>query len=192
MGGSLTVSEIVAARDYALAEAARPAFGNTGLWFTVAFAILATVSGLIASVFAVSRMLAMLTKMKLVPHRHFGLPGNMQQHILVYTIVLAMLLTIFFDLGRIASLGAILYIIVDLSIQWGVFRHLRQEIKANGFVLVAAMVMDVVVLSAFLVIKARTDMLVIYAAMVGLVLVFLGERLFLNYRHSSSDASSSN
>jgi amino acid transporter len=192
VGSSLTVSEIVAARDYALAEAARPAFGNTGLWFTVAFAILATVSGLIASVFAVSRMLAMLTKMKLVPHRHFGLPGNMQQHVLVYTIVLAMLLTIFFDLGRIASLGAILYIIVDLSIQWGVFRHLRQEIKANGFVLVAAMVMDVVVLSAFLVIKARTDMLVIYAAMVGLVLVFLGERLFLNYRRSSSDAPSSN
>jgi amino acid transporter len=192
VGSSLTVSEIVAARDYALAEAARPAFGNTGLWFTVAFAILATVSGLIASVFAVSRMLAMLTKMKLVPHRHFGLPGNMQQHVLVYTIVLAMLLTIFFDLGRIASLGAILYIIVDLSIQWGVFRHLRQEIKANGFVLVAAMVMDVVVLSAFLVIKARTDMLVIYSAMVGLVLVFLGERLFLNYRRSSSDAPSSN
>ena len=39
-------------------------------------AIIATVSGVIASVFAVSRMLAMLTDMKLVPHSHFGMPGD--------------------------------------------------------------------------------------------------------------------
>ena len=71
VGGNLSISEIVQAKDYALAEAARPAYGQWGLWLTVGFAIVATVSGLIASVFAVSRMLAMLTDMKLVPHSHF-------------------------------------------------------------------------------------------------------------------------
>ena len=30
------------AKDYSLAEAARPAFGQFGLWFTVAIAIIAT------------------------------------------------------------------------------------------------------------------------------------------------------
>ena len=179
IGGNLTVDEIVAARDYALAEAARPAFGNAGLWFTVVFAVVATVSGVIASVFAVSRMLAMLTEMKLVPHRHFGMPGSIQKHTLVYTIVIAMLLTVFFDLSRIAALGAIFYIIMDIMIHWGVLRHLRDEVDASPVILWTAILLDVIVLVALLVVKAQTDMLVIWAALIGLVVIFAGEQLFL-------------
>jgi amino acid transporter len=103
VASNLGLTEIIQAKDFALAQAARPAFGDYGLWFTVALAIIATISGVIASVFAVSRMLAMLTDMKLVPHSHFGMPGTIQKHTLVYTIVIAMCLTVFFDLGRIAS-----------------------------------------------------------------------------------------
>lgn len=179
VGGSLTLDEIVTARDYALAEAAKPAFGIYGVWFTVAFAIIATVSGVIASVFAVSRMLAMLTDMKLVPHRHFGMPGDIQKHTLVYTIVAAMVLTVFFDLSRIASLGAVFYIVMDIVIHWGVLRHLRNEVGANPVILVTAIILDVVVLAALLMIKAQTDMLVIYASIIGMVIIFAGERLFL-------------
>lgn len=180
VGSSLGIDEIVRAKDYALAEAARPAFGDYGLWFTVVFAIIATVSGVIASVFAVSRMLAMLTDMKLVPHRHFGMPGSIQKHTLVYTIVIAMLLTVFFDLSRIASLGAIFYLIMDIAVHWGVFRYIREEVNARSSILITAIVLDVVVLLAFLVVKAQTDMLVIYASITGLVLIFVGERLFLS------------
>jgi amino acid transporter len=186
VGGNLTIDEIIKAKDYALAEAARPAFGQYGLWFTVGFAIVATISGVIASVFAVSRMLAMLTDMKLVPHSHFGMPGSIQKHTLVYTIVIAMLLTVFFDLSRIASLGAIFYIVMDIAIHWGIFRHLRKEIEANSFILITAMVMDVVVLGALLVVKAQSDMLVIYASLIGLVIVFAGERLFIHRVASNS------
>lgn len=185
VGGNLTIDEIVQAKDYALAEAARPAYGQYGLWITVGFAIVATVSGVIASVFAVSRMLAMLTDMKLVPHSHFGMPGDIQKHTLVYTIVLAMLLTVFFDLSRIASLGAIFYIIMDIAIHWGVFRHLRKEINANAFILITAIILDVVVLGAFLIVKAQSDMLVIYVSLAGMAIIFAGERLFL--RHYSKE-----
>ncbi len=185
VGGNLTIDEIVQAKDYALAEAARPAYGQYGLWITVGFAIVATVSGVIASVFAVSRMLAMLTDMKLVPHSHFGMPGDIQKHTLVYTIVLAMLLTVFFDLSRIASLGAIFYIIMDIAIHWGVFRYLRKEIKANAFILITAIILDVVVLGAFLIVKAQSDMLVIYVSLAGMAIIFAGERLFL--RHYSKE-----
>lgn len=182
VAGNLTVDEIVAARDYSLAEASRPAYGDLGLRVTVIFAIVATVSGVIASVFAVSRMLAMLTDMKLVPHSHFGMPGSIQKHTLVYTIVLAILLTIFFDLGRIASLGAIFYLLMDIAIHWGIFRYVRKEIGANGAILVTAMVMDVVVLIAFLWVKLLSDVLVIYASIVGIVLILAGERWFLSNR----------
>jgi len=187
VGANLSIEEIVNAKDYSLAEASRPAFGDYGLWFTVGFAIVATVSGVIASVFAVSRMLAMLTDMNLVPHRHFGMPGSIQKHTLVYTIIIAMLLTVFFDLSRIASLGAIFYIIMDIAIHWGVLRHLRKEVKANAAILITAIILDVIVLGAFLWVKAQSDMLVIWASLVGLALIFAGERIFIHqYQNEES------
>jgi len=185
VGANLSIQEIVSARDYALAEAARPAFGSSGLLFTVVFAIVATASGVVASVFAVSRMLAMVTEMKLVPHSHFGMPGSIQKHTLVYTIVIAMVLTVFFDLGRIAALGAILYIVMDIAVHWGVFRHLRKKIAANSVVLILAMVFDVVVLAALLIIKAQSDALVIYAAAVSIAVVFTGEKVFLRGKRAT-------
>ncbi|MCF6196262.1 MAG: APC family permease [Emcibacter sp.] len=181
VAANLSLPDIIKAKNFALAEAARPTFGDLGLWFTVLLAIVATVSGLIASAFAVSRMLAMLTDMKLVPHRHFGMPGNIQTHTLVYTIALAMFLAVFFDLSRIASLGVVFYIVMDIIVQWGVFRYLRKEIKANSLVLLIAIGMDIVVLGAFLMIKAQTDMLVIYVSIIIMALVFAGERLFLRW-----------
>tara|TARA_R110002110_G_scaffold166675_1_gene367477 strand:- start:39319 stop:40572 length:1254 start_codon:yes stop_codon:yes gene_type:complete len=179
VGSSLTVEEIIKARDYALAEASRPAYGQYGLWVTVGFAIVATVSGVIASVFAVSRMLAMLTDMKLVPHRHFGMPGDVQTHTLVYTIVLAMALTIVFDLSRIASLGAIFYILMDMAIHWGVLTRLRDEVDASAAVLMTALLLDAVVLAAFIWVKAANDSLVIWASVIGLAAIIVGERWFL-------------
>jgi amino acid transporter len=179
VGANLTLREIIEARDFALAQAARPALGDFGLWFTVVLAIIATASGLIASVFAVSRMLTMLTNMKLIPHSHFGMQGPLQSHLLVYTVVIAMLLTIFFDLSRIAALGAIFYLIMDIAIHWGVFRYLRREVRANPVILIVAIVFDIVVLGAFLAIKVETDILIVVVALIGLVVIFAGEWLFL-------------
>ncbi|MCC5880286.1 MAG: APC family permease [Idiomarina sp.] len=182
VGANLSIDQIVEAKDYALAEAARPAYGNVGLWITVGFAIVATVSGVIASAFAVSRMLAMLTDMKLVPHSHFGMPGSIQKHTLVYTIVMAMFLAAFFDLSRIASLGIIFYLIMDIGIHWGVLRHLRSEINAKASILVTAIILDVVVLAAFLWNKWNNDPLVIWASLLGIIIITVGEVLFLRPR----------
>ncbi|ADR22081.1 amino acid permease [Marivirga tractuosa] len=186
---NLSVPKIIEAKDYSLAEAARPAFGKYGLWFTVGIAIIATVSSVLANVFAISRMTTMLTEMKLIPHKHFGMPGNLQQHMLTYTIVIAIALTIFFDLSRIASLGAIFYLIMDIIIQWGVFKHLRKEIKANGAILLATIVLDVVVLAAFIWMKAQSDMLLIIVSAVLLTLIIAGEKWFLKMRKFKVESS---
>jgi hypothetical protein len=127
--------------------------------------------------------------MKLIPHKHFGMPGNLQQHMLTYTIVIAITLTIFFDLSRIASLGAIFYLIMDIIIQWGVFKHLRKEIKANGAILLATIVLDVVVLIAFIWMKAQSDMLLIIVSTVLLTLIISGEKWFLKMRKFKEESS---
>ncbi|MCG6157520.1 APC family permease [Rubinisphaera margarita] len=191
VAGNLSISEIIEARDYALAEAARPAFGTYGTWFTVGLAIVATISGLIASTFAVSRMLAMLSEMNLVPHSHFGMPGSVQKHTLVYTVVFAVVLTVLFDLSRIASLGAIFYIVMDIAVHWGILRHLRKEVGAQTWVLVTAIVLDVAILAAFIGIKATSDTLVLWVAGGGMLVIFVGERWFLRWKDDDEQDESS-
>ncbi len=188
VAGNLTVPQIIESRDYALAEAARPAFGRWGTYFTVGLAIVATISGLIASTFAVSRMLAMLSEMKLVPHRHFGMPGSIQKHTLVYTVVFAITLTILFDLSRIASLGAIFYIVMDMAVHWGVLRHVREDVGATRWVPVTAIGLDAIILVAFLWMKATNDVLVIWVAFAGMVIIFAGEKLFLSWENDTEDS----
>lgn len=179
VGSSLSVKEIVASRDFSLAAAAKPALGDWGFYFTIALAMVATSSGVIASVFAVSRMLTMLTEMKLIPHSHFGMSGPIRGHLLVYTVVIAGALTILFDLGRIAALGAFFYLVMDMLVHWGVLRHVRREVGARAWVLLCALGFDALVLTALCIVKLRTDpMIVIYAA-VGIAVVFVAERFWL-------------
>ena len=179
VGANLSIDEIIKAKDYSLAEASRPAFGQYGAWFTIAFAIIATSSGVVASVFAVSRMLSMLTSMQLVPHRHFSLPGDIRRHSLIYTLAIAIFLTIFFDLSRIASIGVVFYLVMDIFIHWGVFKHLRDEVHAKAWVLVSAIILDIVVLFSFLWVKAKSDIFIVWVSVAGLLIVFAAEKWFL-------------
>ncbi len=179
VGSSLTIPEITAARDYSLSAAAEPALGAWGFYFTIAIALAATASGVIASVFAVTRMLTMLTDMKMIPHSHFGMSGGIRSHILIYTVVIAGALAVLFDLSRIATLGAFFYLIMDMLVHWGVFRNLRHEIGAKASILLAALSADAIVLAAFTTAKLRSDPAIVGYALLGIVAVFAGETLYL-------------
>ena len=179
VASNLSLSEIIETRDYSLAAAARPVFGEYGVWFTVAIAMTATAGGILASIFAVSRMLAMLTEMHLVPHSHLGMPGSIQKHTLVYTVVLGLFLTAFFDLSRIAALGIVFYLIMDIAIHWGVLRYLLDDIKAKSWIPVTAIILDLFVLSGFVWVKMNSDPYVIGVAVFVMILIAAGEHLYL-------------
>tara|TARA_R100000388_G_C7235866_1_gene157776 strand:- start:795 stop:1808 length:1014 start_codon:yes stop_codon:yes gene_type:complete len=179
VASNLSLAEIIKTQDYSLAAAARPALGEYGVWFTVAIAMMATAGGILASIFAVSRMLAMLTEMKLVPHRHFGMPGSIQKHTLVYTVVLGLILTAFFDLSRIAALGIVFYLIMDIAIHWGVLRYLREDINANRWVPTTAIILDLLALGGFVWVKLNTDPFVIGVAVVTMIIIAVAEQIFL-------------
>ncbi len=188
VGSSLTLSEISEAQDFSLAEAARPAFGDVGVWLTVALAIIATASGLIASVFAVSRMLAMLTEMKMIPHSHFGMPGKIKDHTLVYTVVIAGILAVFFDLSRIASLGVFFYLVMDILIHWGVRKNMRDDIGARGWVMLTAIILDLGVLTAFTIMKLQSDPWIVAIALIGIAIVFAFVHGYLRFRDDDGEA----
>ncbi|HHC80995.1 MAG TPA: APC family permease [Flavobacteriia bacterium] len=177
VAGGLSIKEIIVAKDYALAAAAKPIFGEWGSVLTIFLAIIATVSGVIASVYSASRMLGMLSNMKQVPN--LNRIKKLKNPSLIFTVALAMLLTILFDLTRIASIGAIFYLIMDIAIHWGLFKHLKKEVKFNPIIPLIAIIMDLVVLTAFVYLKFINDPFVLIVAAIGIILIFLSQFLFM-------------
>lgn len=184
VAGALSVDEIIIAKDYALAAAAKPIFGDWGSIFTIFLAIIATVSGVIASVYSAARMLGMLGRMKQVPG--LNKVKNQNKFALIFTVSLAIILTILFDLTRIASIGAIFYLIMDIAIHWGLFRLLKNKVKFNPIIPIIAIIMDVVILGAFLYLKYITDPFVIIVATIGIIIIFLFQYLFMK-SHTDED-----
>jgi amino acid transporter len=175
VASSLSVEEIVVAKDYALAAAAKPIFGEWGLYLTVALAIVATVSGVIASIYSASRMLAMLSNMKQLPRLYQGVSNPA----LILTVVFAITLTVLFDLTRIASIGAIFYLVMDIAIHWGLLRHLLKDAKAKPLIPICAILLDVVILGAFIRLRLADDPLVVVVALVGFAAILIAQRLFM-------------
>ncbi len=181
---SLSVPQIIESRDYALAQAAEPLFGAWGVGLTIALAVVATLSGLLASIYSVSRLYAMLQEMKQAP----GLPGKVHHQPLLITAGLAILVTVFFDLSQIASLGALLYISMDIAVHLGVIRHLYQDIGARRWVPAVAITLDGVVLAAFIVVKAGQDLLTLSVAATLSLTIFVAQWWAVRRRDQSAGA----
>ena len=94
-------------------------------------------------------------------------------------VVAAGLLAAFFDLSRIAAMGAIFYLNMDIIMHWGVYRDLHEDVNANRAVLLTAILLDLVVLSAFLIMKVASDPMIIAISLGGIVLIFGFEKLYL-------------
>ncbi|MHA7282513.1 APC family permease [Arthrobacter sp. TMS2-4] len=181
--GSLTVPEIVAARDYALAEAAEPAFGAWGVRLTVIIAIIATLSGLIASLFSVSKLYDMLHDMGQAP----GLPRHTTHQSLLITAGLAILMAAFFDLSQIASLGAILYLTMDIAIHWGIIRHLGHDIQVKPWIPAIAIILDLAVLIPFLFLKVQSDPLTLIITAATVIILVTTQWFMVHLREDSKN-----
>jgi len=109
-----------------------------------------------------------------------GMTGPIQRHTLVYTVVVASGLAVFFDLGRIASLGAFFYLVMDMVVHWGVWRFRREDIGARSPILIAALCFDAIVLTAFTAMKLQSDPMIVILAGAGIFTVFFFERSYLS------------
>jgi amino acid transporter len=104
--GNLHVDEIVAAKDYALAQAAKPFLGTLGFRLIALGAVFSTASAINATLFGsanVSYMLAKDGQLPAVFSRHIWQGGTGG---LVITAVLVLVFTVFFDLSGVAMMGS--------------------------------------------------------------------------------------
>ncbi|MDJ0336675.1 APC family permease [Cryobacterium sp. PH31-O1] len=178
VASSIGAEGVVKARDYALAQAAEPLFGSWGVGITVAIAVVATLSGLLASLYSVSRLYGMLQSMRQAP----SLPKKILHQPMIITAGLAILATAFLDLSQIASMGAFLYLAMDISVQWAVIRHLRSKIQANPWVPALTIMLDLAILVPFTVLKVQNDPLTAIVAVVVAAAIVTAQILVVRAR----------
>ena len=126
--GNLSLETIIKDKDFALAEAVKPAFGVWGFKIMAATALLATASAINATLYAVTQISYSLAK-------EGDLPEVYEYHVfhntegLVISALLIVPMVLFFNLGEIAAIAAIAVLLIQGFTHIG---HLFKRVETGG------------------------------------------------------------
>jgi amino acid transporter len=146
--GTLTVDEVVSSGGTALAVAAEPVLGAAGYWLMTVTALFATAGATNSGLYPATGLAEqMATVGQFPPAMGRRVGGRASMGILV-TAAAATILSLFFDLNAIASIGSAVALVVFTLVTYGHVR-IRHETGARTWLLVLAEVTTVVVLLSF-------------------------------------------
>jgi amino acid transporter len=173
--GDLPVTKIVAARDYALSEAARSFSGQTGFSLIAVAALLSTASAINATFYGTARLSVSIA--------HAGqLPAFLKQKVwgkpvvgLLMTAALTLIVSNAFDLTSISTLGSAGFLLIFTAVNVANVRHARKT-KSHRWISVAGAVACLVALGALCWQTATTqpEKLWVLVAMIGLAVLIEG------------------
>lgn len=173
--GNLPASRVIAARDYALAEAARPVFGDGGFRIVAIAALFSTASAINAALYAITNVTYQLAKEGELPAA-FRRPIGHSREGLVISSVLILFLAVFFDLSEIAVIGSVSILIVHLVVHVGHLRLLH-ETGANIVMVGLAVLANLAAIVLSVIYLSRSDpRLLLYIAgffIVALIVEFI-------------------
>jgi amino acid transporter len=137
--GNLSVDKIVAAKDYALAEAAKPFLGQAGFAFIAVAAMLSTASAINATLYGAARVSYSIA-------RDGELPAELDRKVwgepiegLLITSALTLLVANFFDLTSISTLGSAGFLIIFGAVNIANARRARDTHSHAAISVVAAL-----------------------------------------------------
>jgi amino acid transporter len=114
--GNLSVDKIVSAKDYALAEAAKPFLGNIGFTLIAIAALLSTASAINATLYGAARLSYIIAQ-------DGELPALLEKKIwhepligLLITTILTLLVANFFDLASISTVGSAGFLLIFAAV----------------------------------------------------------------------------
>ncbi len=134
--GNLSLDEIIKSQDFALAEAAKPAFGELGFKVIAATALLATASAINATLYATTQISYDLAKEGELPEIYErNIFHNTEGLVISALLIVPMIL--FMDLGTIASIAAVTVLLIQGFTHTGHLFRLK-ETQANPFIVFLA------------------------------------------------------
>jgi amino acid transporter len=124
--GSLSDYEIERARDYALAEAARPSLGEFGFRLIAIAALFSTASAINATLFGAANVCYMIARDGELPSGLSRTEWKQATGGLLLTTVLVVLVTLSFDLSGIAMMGSAAFLLIYAAVNAGHLNVLAQ------------------------------------------------------------------
>lgn len=166
--GNLPVERVIAAKDFALAEAALPIFGQVGFTVVAITALIATASAINANLYAVTNVTYQLAKDGELP-AEFGKPIGHSREGLIISGLLIIVLSLLFDLSEIAAIGSISILFVHTVTHIGHLKIIAETAGSVTLVTMAALLSFVAMMLALIYIT-KTSPYVVYI-LVGFVLI---------------------
>ena len=123
--GSLPIDKIVSAKDYALAEAAKPFMGQFGFTLISIAAMLSTASAINATIYGTARISYTVAKAGELPAALEKKVWNQPEGLLVISI-LTLIIANLFDLSNISTMGSAGFLIIFAAVNWANVRLYRQ------------------------------------------------------------------
>jgi len=139
--GSLSTEQLVAAKEYALAVAAKPALGHAGTVLVGLAALLATSSAINATMFGAARMMAEMTRSHKMPCA-FSFRNRVEVPWLAVVVltVLAVALAMFGGLELIAAFSSMTFLLVSIGITIANFT-LREATKSKAILILPGLIL---------------------------------------------------
>jgi len=135
--GNLSVEQVIASKDFALAQAALPIFGQIGFTIVAITALIATASAINANLYAVTNITYQLAKNGELPAK-FGEPVLHSKKGLIISGVLIITLSLLFDLSEIAAIGSISILFVHTVTHIGHLKIIKKTGASVTMVCIAA------------------------------------------------------
>ena len=136
--GNLPLSEVIKAKDYALAEAAQPIFGDIGFKVMAATALLATASAINATLYAATEIGYTLAKEGNLPKAYtYNVHQSFEGLIISGLLIVPMIL--FLDLSQVTTIAALVVLIIQGLTHVGHLMRIKQT-GANVTAVVLAIV----------------------------------------------------
>ena len=116
--GNLPYDEVIKAKDYALAEAAKPAFGEKGFVIISIAALISTASSINANLYAVTNVTYQMAKDGELPKVYKINLFKSTQGLIISTFLI-ILMALFFNLAEIATIGSISMLFIHAIVHIG-------------------------------------------------------------------------
>ena len=138
--GNLSLSEIIQTKDYALAQAAKPMFGEWGFKIIALTALLATASAINATLYAVAEIGYTMAKNGELP-KVYEYSVHQSFEGLIISALLITPMIVFFNLSQITTVAAIVMLLVQGTTHIGHLKLVKETGAKAIFILLAVFFM---------------------------------------------------
>jgi len=182
--GSVSEEVLMKAKDYALAEAAKPALGHTGFIIVALAALLSTFSAINATTYGNARLGYTIAKDGKLPKLLMVSKRNVPFNGVLYTTLFSLILANTINLTEIAIIGSASFLLLFFIVNISAYK-LRKEINAFPFILVISSVLTLLALATLMFHTYTSNPRAVMIFMAFIIISLLFELIYGRYVRGS-------